>query len=240
MSLAPIDGTDVSRWQGRIDWNAVATVPTIQVVAAQVGWKSEGRAAGILDIDPQYVNNAAGMSKLGLRWIVGHYLVPIGAAALSTQAEKAVAIMRGTVGWPLPFGHFFMLDIEYADLDKHGESALISWMFTLQRDLKRPVVWYGEKWARNAALADTPKVAADYSYGKDASTYEEALRQMRVRYTGIKNVCLHQWGGGDNGAVLPGISSGRVDSLAVLDAYQLARATGLDAWGVCDFAKAEA
>lgn len=86
-------GIDVSRWQGTIDWDAVA--PTISFAFL----KSTGGDAGLYR-DPSFTRNAAEASRVGVPWGCYHFASRMAFAA-SAEARYFCDQIRGT-GWTLP------------------------------------------------------------------------------------------------------------------------------------------
>lgn len=110
---------DVSRWQGRIDWDAVKRSGKIDGVMIRAMGNSAAGKASKPYLDPYFARNYAECARVGLPVGVYGYFK----AATRAEADKELAFFRSALG-----GRTFQLpvavDIEDAGLTALGKSKL--------------------------------------------------------------------------------------------------------------------
>lgn len=188
-------GIDVSKWNGTIDWNAVANAG-IDFAIIRVGYR--GYSAGTLVEDPYFKQNIAGATKAGIK--VGLYFF--------TQAiTEAEAVEEASMAISLVSGYQLQLPIYFdtEDVDGNGRADKMS---------------VATRTAITKAFCETVKNAG-YMPGVYASTswYNNQLNASELAGYDIwvahyANVCefkgrYHMWQYTSSGSV-PGIK-GRVD-----------------------------
>lgn len=207
-----LDGIDVSIWQGVIDWSQVAPL-NLKFVCMQLGWRNdaEQRARGVMELDPQYRRNVEKTRLLLPNAKRMHYLVPVN-KPWREQLDLAMSLMG-----PLPADETMMFDVEYLYVQAMGFTSMVAMHREAEQRLQRRCFWYGggyfpsePSWIENDSIADIPKWFAAYSDRQTMLTKHAA---------GVENLVLWQWGGGNNGAFIPGIWNGtaRVDSNEILN-----------------------
>ena len=105
---------DVSRWQGRIDWDAVQRSGKINGVMLRAMGNSASGKASKPYLDPYFARNYAECTRLG---------IPVGAygyfkAVTRAEADKELAFFRSALG-----GRSFQLPIA-VDIEDAGQTAL--------------------------------------------------------------------------------------------------------------------
>lgn len=206
-AVFPLDGIDVSRWQGEIDFTRLKDVP-LKFFAMQVGGSAPQREQGILATDEQFKRNQAFARSLQNKWLIIYYFVPVAYVPWTTQLEWLLA----TIG-PLGAHEALMFDIEYPWHLDLGWPFFRALMAEAEKRIGRPVFHYGgahfpslsTAWIHN--VPERPKWVANYN----------------TLPSGIANLTIYQWGGSKNGATVPGITTGRVDSNAIVDYEHFAR-----------------
>lgn len=110
---------DVSRWQGRIDWDAVKRSGKIDGVMLRAMGNSGAGKASKPYLDPYFARNYAECARLGIPVGVYGYFK----AVTRAEADKELAFFRAALG-----GRTFQLpvvvDIEDAQLTALGKSKL--------------------------------------------------------------------------------------------------------------------
>lgn len=210
--MPQLDGIDVSMWQGVIDWSQVVPL-NLKFVCMQLGWRNDvdQRDRGIMDLDPQYRRNVEKTRAILPNAKRIHYLVPVN-KPWREQLDRAMSLMG-----PLPAGETMMFDVEYVYVQAMGFTNMVAMHREAEQRLQRRCFWYGggyfpsePSWIENDSIADIPKWFAAYSSKTDMLTKHAA---------GVENLVLWQWGGGVQGAFIPGIWDGtaRVDSNEILN-----------------------
>lgn len=119
-------GIDVSKWQGGINWNTVATALKASNGGANPGFAilriGTTKSAGGLNVDKQFSANVAGCEANGVPWGVYFYSYDRSAAAAKKSAQAVVAALKGhKPTYPIYF------DVEYEPYntgkDGSGRSA---------------------------------------------------------------------------------------------------------------------
>jgi lysozyme len=199
--LPRLDGIDVSHWDGTVDWRAVGGVPSIQLVAAKA---TEGRG----DRDPLFVANWTAIRALGFRVRIAYHF------ATGDPPEDQAAWFATTItdaGGPLLPGEGVMVDIEPSPplVGELPVAQLAALLGAIESSTGRtPLRYMGEYYpgAGDPALSRFPLWLPDY-------TWDGARPSTALAYA------IWQWGGGEDGAFVPGIGGGstRVDSDEVVD-----------------------
>ena len=188
-------GIDVSKWNGKIDWNAVANAG-IDFAIIRVGYR--GYSAGTLVEDPYFKQNIAGATKAGIK--VGIYFF--------TQAiTEAEAVEEASMAISLVSGYQLQLPIYFDTEDVDGNGRADKMSVAARTEITK-------------AFCETVKNAG-YMPGVYASTswYNNQLNAAELANYDIwvahyANVCgykgkYHMWQYTSSGTV-PGIN-GRVD-----------------------------
>ena len=188
-------GIDVSKWNGTIDWNAVANAG-IDFAIIRVGYR--GYSAGTLVEDPYFKQNIAGATKAGIKVGIYFFTQAITEAEAVEEASMAISLVSG---YQLQLPIYF--DTE--DVDGNGRADKMS---------------VAARTAITKAFCETVKNAG-YMPGVYASTswYNNQLNASELADYDIwvahyANVCgfkgrYHMWQYTSSGSV-PGIN-GRVD-----------------------------
>lgn len=188
-------GIDVSKWNGTIDWNAVANAG-IDFAIIRVGYR--GYSAGTLVEDPYFKQNIAGATKAGIKVGIYFFTQAITEAEAVEEASMAISLVSG---YQLQLPIYF--DTE--DVDGNGRADKMS---------------VAKRTAITKAFCETVKNAG-YMPGVYASTswYNNQLNAAELTNYDIwvahyANVCgfkgrYHMWQYTSSGSV-PGIK-GRVD-----------------------------
>jgi len=85
-------GIDVSKWNGTIDWNAVANAG-IDFAIIRVGYR--GYSAGTLVEDPYFKQNIAGATKAGIKVGLYFFTQAITEAEAVEEASMAISLVSG-------------------------------------------------------------------------------------------------------------------------------------------------
>lgn len=85
-------GIDVSKWQGNIDWGAVAT-SGISFAIIRVGYR--GATTGALIEDPYFRQNIAGATRAGIKVGVYFFTQAVNEAEAIEEASMAVSLISG-------------------------------------------------------------------------------------------------------------------------------------------------
>lgn len=85
-------GIDVSKWNGTIDWNAVANAG-IDFAIIRVGYR--GYSAGTLVEDPYFKQNIAGATKAGIKVGIYFFTQAITEAEAVEEASMAISLVSG-------------------------------------------------------------------------------------------------------------------------------------------------
>lgn len=188
-------GIDVSKWNGTIDWNAVANAG-IDFAIIRVGYR--GYSAGTLVEDPYFKQNIAGATKAGIKVGIYFFTQAITEAEAVEEASMAISLVSG---YQLQLPIYF--DTE--DVDGNGRADNMS---------------VATRTAITKAFCETVKNAG-YMPGVYASTswYNNQLNAAELAGYDIwvahyANVCgykgrYHMWQYTSSGSV-PGVN-GRVD-----------------------------
>ena len=188
-------GIDVSKWNGTIDWNAVANAG-IDFAIIRVGYR--GYSAGTLVEDPYFKQNIAGATKAGIKVGIYFFTQAITEAEAVEEASMAISLVSG---YQLQLPIYF--DTE--DVDGNGRADKMS---------------VAQRTAITKAFCETVKNAG-YMPGVYASTswYNNQLNVAELAGYDIwvahyANVCgykgkYHMWQYTSSGTV-PGVN-GRVD-----------------------------
>jgi lysozyme len=152
-----LDGTDVSHWQGTIDWRAVR--------GGGIEFAFIKATEGVTYQDPAFARNWAGAGEAGVRRGAYHYFRP------SVDAAQQAQNFLRTV--PLgPNDLPAVLDVEVSE-GVAGDAllrAVRTWLETVERATgKRPIVYtYPDFWNRYAAGSPGPYPLWIATYGRDA------------------------------------------------------------------------
>jgi GH25 family lysozyme M1 (1,4-beta-N-acetylmuramidase) len=142
-------GIDVSKWQGKIDWGAVAS-SGISFAIIRVGYR--GASTGALVEDPYFKTNISGATKAGIK--VGVYFFTQ-AISEAEAVEEASMVLSKISGYKITYPVF--IDTENASngrangLDKNTRTAVVSaFCRTIQNGGYKAGVyasknWYSEK-----------------------------------------------------------------------------------------------
>jgi GH25 family lysozyme M1 (1,4-beta-N-acetylmuramidase) len=147
---------DVSKWQGQIDWLAVA--------ASGIKGAMVKSSEGVGYIDPLFRRNAVGVPATGMRVGFYHYCRPETLNTAKAEAEHYLETVAG-----LPADLPYVLDVE-GDAAKLGASKLTDWccewLETVEKRSGHPVMVYtGGSFARSflaSKLARWPLWIAHY------------------------------------------------------------------------------
>jgi len=196
-----LDGIDVSHWDGTVDWSAVRGAESIQLVAAKA-------TEGMGDRDPQFAANWAGMRAAGFRVRIAYHF------ATGDPPEEQAAWFAATIadaGGPLLAGEGVMVDIEPSPplVGELPVAYLAELLAAIESSTGRtPLRYMGEYYpgAGDPALDRFPLWLPDYTMNG-------------ARPTTLLAYAIWQWGGGEDGAFVPGIGAGstHVDSDEVED-----------------------
>ena len=188
-------GIDVSKWNGTIDWNAVANAG-IDFAIIRVGYR--GYSAGTLVEDPYFKQNIAGATKAGIK--VGLYFF--------TQAiTEAEAVEEASMAISLVSGYQLQLPIYFDTEDVEGNGRADKMSVAARTAITKAFC----ETVRNAGYL--PGVYASTSwYNNQLNASELAGYDIWVAH--YANVCgfkgrYHMWQYTSSGSV-PGIK-GRVD-----------------------------
>ena len=188
-------GIDVSKWNGTIDWNAVANAG-IDFAIIRVGYR--GYSAGTLVEDPYFKQNIAGATKAGIK--VGIYFF--------TQAiTEAEAVEEASMAISLVAGYQLQLPIYFDTEDVDGNGRADKMSVVARTSITKAFC----ETVKNAGYV--PGVYASTSwYNNQLNASELAGYDIWVAH--YANVCgfkgrYHMWQYTSSGSV-PGIK-GRVD-----------------------------
>lgn len=186
---APINGIDVSHYQGTIDWG--------QVRASGVQWAACKATQGTAYVDPQLVNNALGMASAAIPYrLYYHFLQP------TTPTAQANWLIYNTKDLP---GAGYMVDVEqYSTLT---EGMVVEFLEALESVTQRPTAVYvgaffngGAIWRSslvfNGKFGPRPRILPAYTTQAHAAAIAHPFGWDAWQYT--------------SSGVVPGIS-GRVD-----------------------------
>lgn len=135
---------------------------------------------------------------------------------MAQQARATWQVIQDHSGWII--GAALQLDTEQANMTAHMVSV---WCDTFEQLSQRPVIRYGLSDGRGPQWWARYRCAADWSNWRPS---EQLCADQRGSADDV-----HQWGGGVNGAFIPGINNGmtRVDSNTVYNWAPILEAAGL-------------
>lgn len=206
------DGIDVSKWQGLINWDQVATTG-IWWGATRI-WD---RQVVPPTVDAQFARNRAGMARIGLRFRLLYWFLEN--RSPEEQAAQAWFVAQGH----LDVGEAFMLDAE----SNCTEEQAWTWITQVESFTHRPVVVYtnrnvdgGRIWNSTRIFDGTrARIYPDYKTGTDVElTWDELYAKVQQR-TAPQGYDIWQFS--STGAI-PGIA-GNVD-LDQVDNWQILNA----------------
>lgn len=87
-----VRGIDVSKWQGNIDWGAVAS-SGISFAIIRVGYR--GASTGVLVEDPYFRQNIAGATRAGIKVGVYFFTQAVNEAEAVEEASMALSLVSG-------------------------------------------------------------------------------------------------------------------------------------------------
>lgn len=138
-------GIDVSKWQGKIDWEAVAA-SGIDFAIIRVGYR--GSSTGALIEDPYFKTNIAGATKAGIKVGVYFFTQAITEAEAVEEASMALSLVSG---YKLTYPIF--IDTEEASggrangLDKATRTAVVkAFCRTIQNAGRKAGVYASGSW----------------------------------------------------------------------------------------------
>ncbi len=138
-------GIDVSKWQGSIDWSAVAA-SGINFAIIRVGYR--GSSTGVLVEDPYFKQNIAGARKAGIKVGVYFFTQAISEAEAVEEASMVLTLIAGyQVSYPV------FIDTESASngrangLDRNKRTAVVqAFCRTIANGGYRPGVYASKSW----------------------------------------------------------------------------------------------
>lgn len=141
-------GIDVSKWQGKIDWRAVANAG-IDFAIIRVGYR--GSDTGVLVEDPYFKENISGATKAGIKVGVYFFTQAITETEAIEEASMAISLVRGyRLDYPI------FIDTERASggransLSVGKRTAIVkAFCRTVQNSGYRPGVYAGRTWYRD-------------------------------------------------------------------------------------------
>ncbi|MCH5274548.1 MAG: Ig-like domain-containing protein [Lachnospiraceae bacterium] len=99
-------GIDVSKWNGKIDWNAVKN-SGVSYVIIRCGYRGYG--SGALVVDPYFEQNIKGATAAGLKVGVYFFSQAVNKAEAVEEASMVLQLVKGyTISYPI------FLDVEYS------------------------------------------------------------------------------------------------------------------------------
>lgn len=213
------DGHDVSHWQGVFPW-AWSAAQGHRLAACKATQGARG-------VDPMLGRNRSEMRRIGFRWR-GLYHWVTGAHPIADQVAHFVR----TVGALEP-GEMVQLDCEEspssgAPRKLTSDEIVAAWVAFERVYPGRCVLYAGRfynAWHAQPALAGVPWWLP--WYGPDS--WAELLADAATRGGLPWEPTVWQWGGGKEGAVVPGVVAhgGRCDSNQIIRADVLDRVCGL-------------
>lgn len=208
--MPKLDGIDVSFHQEEIDWFTVAERQSaLRFVMARMSHGGHGNDN--LRKDKRSRRNRDGMRSAFPTTPRGFYHF-LGSSEPVVQARH----FRSVVGELLP-GEFLMLDVEPDPPARVGElpvSHIVATMEAIEAEFGlMPWLYIGHPYtgSRDERLHRFPLCFPAY-------TNESRFRKFAADM--LRPVMVWQWGGGDEGAFVEGITTGRVDSNQILDEEQ--------------------
>ena len=147
-------GIDVSKWQGKIDWKAVAGAG-IEFAIIRVGYR--GSATGVLVEDPYFKDNISGATKAGLKVGVYFFTQAVTEAEAVEEASMAMELVKG---YHLTYPIF--IDTEGAGGDGRADSlnrslrtkVVQAFCKTIQNGGYKPGVYASTSWYKNKLYAE--------------------------------------------------------------------------------------
>ena len=141
-------GIDVSKWQGKIDWGAVAA-SGINFAIIRVGYR--GASTGALIEDPYFKQNIAGATRAGIK--VGVYFFTQ-AVTEAEAVEEASMVLTLIAGYKVSYPVF--IDTESASngrangLNRNARTAIIrAFCQTIASGGYKPGVYASKSWYNN-------------------------------------------------------------------------------------------
>lgn len=141
-------GIDVSKWQGKIDWGAVAA-SGINFAIIRVGYR--GASTGALVEDPYFKQNIAGATRAGIKVGVYFFTQAVSEAEAVEEASMAISLVSG---YRLSFPIF--IDTESASngrangLDVGTRTAVVNaFCKTVASAGYRPGIYASKSWYNN-------------------------------------------------------------------------------------------
>lgn len=147
-------GIDVSKWQGNIDWQAVAA-SGIEFAIIRAGYR--GASTGALIEDPYFKANIAGATKAGIKVGVYFFTQAISEAEAVEEASMALSLVSGyNLSYPI------FIDTENATngrangLDKATRTAVVkAFCQTVQNGGRKAGVYASTSWYNTKLNAST-------------------------------------------------------------------------------------
>lgn len=220
-----LDGIDVSKHQGKIDWGQVAGAhPGLRFVACRAS--HGGRNNGNLRVDAQARRNQVEMRKHYPKVPRGYYH-HIGNSDPDVQAKH----FCGVVG-DLEPGEFVYLDVERdepADVFNHEPVFIVEILEAIEAEFG-VLPWLYIPQPGNYPKSDDARL---HRFPLMLPIYDSESRFQHFAALMGRPVMVWQWGGDNNGATIAGITTGRVDSNIVLDdtLFRSTLTPGLDQGG---------
>lgn len=187
-----VDGIDVSRYQGNVDWYAVrASCATPDMALA--AWKV---TQGTHTLDPTAATNRTGAAAAGFRWRFGYHWLSANTDAVA-QADWFLSQF-----WPMADGEGVILDCEEAGITV---GQVVAWCERVEAVTGRPVAIYTGVHVAGGAIWNS---AAIFGSGKRIRWVAAYVSETKVR-----QACepygfdCWQW---SSSATVPGVS-GRCD-----------------------------
>lgn len=204
-----LDGIDVAVHQDKIDWDAVATSHgDLRFVACRMS--HGGRNNGNLRVDKQGKRNQTQIRSHFPTTPRGYYH-HVGNSDPEVQARH----FRDTVGDVQP-GEFIYLDVEVdppADVFEHDPGFIRDILDAIENAFGlTPWLYIGQPGfyprSDDARLHRFPLMLPVYRPEREFQRFAALMGRPTM---------VWQWGGGDNGATISGIGTGRVDANIILD-----------------------
>ena len=141
-------GIDVSKWQGSIDWAAVAA-SGIDFAIIRVGYR--GAATGALVEDPYFKQNIAGARKAGIKVGVYFFTQAISEAEAVEEASMVLTLIAGyQVSYPVFIDTESASDGRANGLSRNTRTAVVqAFCRTIANGGYRPGVYASKSWFEN-------------------------------------------------------------------------------------------
>ena len=134
-------GIDVSKWQGRINWEMVA--PSIDFTIIRCGYRG---SRGKMAVDPRFAENIQGAKRNGIRTGVYFYSRALNETEAVEEASLTIRLLNEQGGCDLPV-YFDMEDEAQRRLTTAERNRIVhAWVETIRNAGYKPGLYASYSW----------------------------------------------------------------------------------------------